>query len=286
MKALGSTESHVVSASLVGGYESLTSWIQRANWRVLFDDSSMPAGSTGNHLDERSIAAQLSGTSRPMKGVVTRFGAILNGGRLQSGFAASQLPAQTVPDSNFTASTLFVGVTERQRQQAFAASYTIMFGSTDSGFHGDWRKHVGDVAYEFWLPVGDHRLFEFEQRLTLGRLQAIDVVPATERFFGGAGSEILSPDDDWRIPASPRVRSIPTNRFALSGSGGDSFVAYNSTTAFTVWRKPALPTELRSEPDFKGAVRAAMTGARATLDAVYRSSDPASSRLRPAYPMS
>ena len=215
VKALASTDSHVVSSSLVGGYESLTTWLQRANWRLLFDDSSMPAGATGNrHLSERSLAGQFSGTLRPMNGVVTRFGGTLNGGRLQSEFGASQVPRQTIADSNFTGSALFAGVTGRQRQQAFTASYALMFGSTGGGFRGDWRKHVGDVAHEFWLPIGDHRLFELEQRLTLGRLQILNVAPATERFFAGAGDQSLSPSDDWRIPVNPRVRSIPTNRFA------------------------------------------------------------------------
>jgi hypothetical protein len=285
VRALGSTESHVVSASVAGGYESLTSWLRRANWRVLFDDSVMPAGPTGNnHLDERSVAAQFSGTSRPMNGVVARFGGMLNGGRLQSGFAAGDLPLLTVPGSDFTASTLFAGVTGRQHQQAFASSYALTFGSSGGGFHGDWRRHVGDVAHEFWRPIGDHRLFELEQRLTLGRLQILGVVPATERFFGGAGDDALLPADDWRIPVSPRVRSIPTNRFALGGSGGESFVAYNSTTAVTLWRKPVLPKELLSEPEFDGAVRAGMTGARATLDAVYRSSDPSFQEIKNSLP--
>ena len=285
VKALASTESHVVSSSLAGEYESLTSWLQRANWRLLFDDSSMPAGSTGDrHLSERSLAGQFSGTLRPMNGVVTRFGGTLNGGRLQSELGANQMPPQTIPDSDFTGSTLFAGVTGRQRQQAFTASYALMFGSTGGGFHGDWRKHVADVAHEFWLPIGDHRVFELEQRLTLGRLQILDVVPATERFFAGAGDQTLSPSDDWRIPVSPRVRSLPTNRFALGGGGGDSFVAYNSTTALTIWRKPALPAELLDEPGLQGALRAALTGAHATLDAVYRSSDPSFQQIKTSLP--
>lgn len=285
VKALASTESHLVSSSLVGGYESLTSWLQRANWRLLFDDSSMPAGATGNrHLSERSLAGQFSGTVRPINGVVTRFGGTLNGGRLQGEFGASPVPPQTIADSNFTGSALFVGVTGRQRQQAFTASYALMFGATGGGFHGDWRKHVGDIAHEFWLPIGDHRLFELEQRLTLGRLQILNVAPVTERFFAGAGDLSLSPSDDWRIPVGPRVRSIPTNRFALSGSGGDSFVAYNSTTALTVWRKPALPAELLDEPGFQSALRSALTGAHATLDAVYRSNDPSFQQIKTSLP--
>jgi len=285
IKALASSESHIVSSSLVGEYESPTSWLQRANWRLLFDDSSMPAGATGNrHLSERSLAGQFSGTLRPMNGVVTRFGGTLNGGRLQSEFSTSQVPLRTIADSNFTGSTFLVGVTGRQRRQAFTASYALMFGSTGSGFHGDWRKRVGDMAHEFWLPIGDHRMFELEQRLTIGRLEILNVAPATERFFAGAGDQTLSPNDDWRIPVNPRVRSIPTNRFALSGSGGDSFVAYNSTTAVTIWRKPALPAELLDEPGFQGALRSALTGAQATLETVHRSHDPSFQQIKISLP--
>ena len=125
---------------------------------------------------------------------------------------------------------------------------------------------------------------KLEQRLTLGRLQILNVAPATERFFAGAGEQSLSPSDDWRIPVNPRIRSIPTNRFALSGSGGDSFVAYNSTTALTIWRKPALPAELLDEPGFQGALRGALTGAHATLDAVYRSNDPSFQQIKTSLP--
>jgi hypothetical protein len=285
VKALASSESHIVSSSLAGEHESTTSWLQRANWRLLFDDSSMPAGATGNrHLSERSLAGQFSGTSRPMNGVVTRFGGTLNGGRLQSEFSASQVPAQTIADSDFTGSALFAGVTGRQRQQAFTASYALMFGATGGGFRGDWRKHIGDIAHEFWLPVGDHRLFELEQRLTLGRLQILNVAPATERFFAGAGDQSLSLNDDWRIPVSPRVRSIPTNRFALSGSGGDSFVAYNSTTALTLWRKPALPAELLDEAAFQSKLRGALTSAQSNLEIVYRSHDPSFQQIKSSSP--
>jgi hypothetical protein len=271
VSGLVSTESHVFSASLVGGYESSERWLRRGSWRVAFRDASDPAGEV--HLDDRRFAALFAGTSRPTRGIVTRFGGGLDGGRLASGFDESTLPPQTVATSDFTESSVFVGVTGRRSQQSFTATYALMLGSTSDGFHGGWRKHIGDVAHEFWWPIRDHRLFELEQRLTIGRLQTIDVVPATERFFAGGNDNSVQLGDDWRLPIGPRIRSLPTNAFSLSGAGGDRFVAYNSTTAFTVWGKPAVPPELLKEQGFEDKLRAQLTDARSILDVSYRSED-------------
>jgi hypothetical protein len=159
-----------------------------------------------------------------------------------------------------------------------------VLGSTGSGFHGDWRKHIADVAHELWAPIADHRLLEIEQRLTLGRLQTIGMVPATERFFAGANTESLLLGNDWRLPVNPRIRSIPTNGFSPATAGGDRFIAYNSTTAFTIWGKPAVPTELLHDEAFARRLQAEMKSARSTLDTTYQSDDPSFQAIKMGMP--
>jgi hypothetical protein len=268
---LVSAESHVGSASLIGGDESPERWLRRTSWRVTFRDASDPAGDV--HLDDRRLAAQFSGTSRPAGGIVMRFGGVLDGGRLESGFGATELPAHTAAASDFTQSSVYAGVTGRRSRQSFTATYALMLGATGAGFHGDWRKHIGDAAHEFWWPIRDHRLFEVEQRLTAGRLDTLGVVPASERFFGGANDASAQLGEDWRLPIGPRIRSLPTNAFSVTGAGGDRFVSYNSTVAFTVWGKPAVPPELSNDEAFGKQVHAQLTNARSVLEAVYRSGD-------------
>ena len=280
--AIGSNESHLVSASLVGGYDSATSWLRRASWRVAFLDSSAPAG--GVHLEDRNGSAQFFVASRPLKGLVARFGGALDGGRTHSGFAPDQLTPQIVANSDVTSAKLFGGVTARGGRQSFAASYALFLGSTAGGFHGDWRKQIGDATHELWLPFRDHRLFEVEQRLTFGVLQTITALPAAERFFAGAGNDSFLIGDDWRLRTGPVIRSIPTNQFSLSGIGGDRFAAYASTTAFTVWGKPVVPKELLDDQGFGRKLQGQLVSARNALDIVYRSEDPSFRSIKDRLP--
>jgi hypothetical protein len=209
-----------------------------------------------------------------MHGIVARVGGAVEGGRDESGFSQSELPADTVAGSRVSAASLYVGITGRARRHAFAASYGLLLGSTGDGFHGDWRKHVVDVAHDVTLPVFDHRLFEFEQRLTIGRLQTIASIPAAERFFGGAGETDLVLGHTWRIRGNPVIRSIPSNRLAPAGAGSDRFVSYNSTTAFTIWNKPVVPEELLRNDQFAANLAGALTSAQNVLAIAYQSGDP------------
>ncbi len=279
VKALGSTESHDLALTVSGDYDSTTGWLRRATWHVAGRDTSTPVGSAANdaHLDQRSLEGQFSGSLRPMHGIVARFGGMLDGGRLDSGLAASELPPQTKAGSDYTSVKLFAGVTARTDRHALTASYGLALGSTGNSFHGDWRKQVLDAAHTFDQPVGDHKLFEFEQRLTLGRLDTLgsSSVPVSERFFGGAGEKAVLLADDWRIRMNPVIRSIPTNRFSLTdaGAGGDRFVAYSSTTAFTAWGIPVVPRELTDDAQFNKKLDGELKASRSMLDVAYRSQD-------------
>lgn len=269
----GSSAAHALRLSLTGQHDSATAWLGHADWRLALQDSSVPVDNA--LMDDRRLGFQFSGTSKPQKGVVLRFGGVLEGGLLQSGFLAAELPSNTVADSHFTSSRLYGGITARGHHHAFEASYGLVLGSTGNSFHGDWRKHIGDIAHEFWLPFSDHRLFEVEQRLTVGRLQALGAVPAAERFFGGANEVPLVLGDNWRIRANPVVRSIPANGYSRTdaGAGGDRFFSYNSTTAFTVWGRPIVPRELLDDESFRRKLNGAIVSQRSLLDVVYQSND-------------
>ena len=81
----------------------------------------------------------------------------------------------------------------------------------------DWRKHIGDVADQFWIPIGDHKPLEVESRFTSGGIQIPHSIPLAARFFGGNGSgsgeEFFIPGDSWQIRDEPVIRAIPANRF-------------------------------------------------------------------------
>src|SRR5262249_8152090 len=130
--------------------------------------------------------------------------------------------------------------------------------------------------HDLWLPFSDHRVFELEQQITLGRLQAPGTIPAAVLFLGGATQNALDVADDWQIRTTPVIRSIPANQMATErvGLGGDGFMSYNATAAVTVWGKPVVPTELLNDPEFTSQLTAQLTSARSALDVIYRADDP------------
>jgi hypothetical protein len=273
VEGLGSTASRFLSAALTAQHDSPTAWLGHAEWSLNFRNTATPAGET--ELKEGRLGLQFLGTTRPLGGAVIRFGASMDGGFAQSGFGEAELSAGTVASSGLTSTNLYAGITAHGRHQALAASYALRFGAMDHKFHGDWRKHIGDVAFDLWWPVGDHKLLEFEQRLTLGTLQTLRAVPAAERFFGGNREVPLMPGDNWRIRSNPVIRSIPTNRFYRTGTGAgaEQFVAYNSTTGVTVFQRPIVPKELTDDDEFERKLNGAIVSQESILQVVHASKD-------------
>ena len=282
--AAGSQESHAVSVAASGSGSWPSAWLRRASWQAAYDDSSMPTDS--QHLSNRSVRGQFSASSRPVGDVVFRFGGVLNGGRQESDIPAQALAPQTLPSSNFSSATLVGGLVLRTGQQALSASYALALGSTGAAFHGDWRTHYSDISHDLWIPVSDHRLLEFEQSLTMGRLDVPGSVPAAERFFGGTNEQSLVLGDDWRVRLNPTIRSIPTNRLSstAAGFGGTRFVSYNSTLALTAWRSPVVPLEIGASKEFTTKLDAALTSATSTLENMYQGKDAHFSSIPPRLP--
>jgi hypothetical protein len=270
----GSPAMHSVSASLAGHYDSATNWLGHAEWRLDFQNSSLPTDR--GSLKQSSLALGVTGQLHPLRGVVPRFGITADGGDQQSGFAPGDLAPHTVADSRFGSAKIYLGITAHPRHQALAASYALELGSTGVSFGEDWRKHLADIAYECWWPVADHRLFELEQRLAAGEIETLGSVPVTEKFFGGNAEQQFMPGDAWKIRANPVIRSIPANRFyrTSSGAGGNRFISYNLTAALTAWRKPIVPGELTADPEFTQKLDGAITSAVSILQVSYASADP------------
>lgn len=271
--AVGSSESHFVSAALSGSHDSAQSWLRRFSWDLSYNDRSDPAGET--HLTDRRWQGVVAAASRADDGVVARGAALVAGGRSEGGFTGAQLAPNTVDEADFTSATFAGGVTGRWAHHALAASYAFILGARGSGFSGDWRKQLAEVSDDFWSPIGDHRLVELEQRLSAGRLDTLGIVPVSERFFAGNGSAALTLTDGWELPTNPVIRSVPTNAFfqTANGAGGDRFLAYNATVGVTAWRLPLVPATVYADHDIRRNLDAQLVSARSLLEIFYRTKD-------------
>jgi hypothetical protein len=269
----GSSSTHLASAAITGGYESATRGLARADWRLEYLNSSLPTDSA--NLKQGRLSLQGSGTTHPLRGVVLRFGASIEGGNQQSDFISSDLAPTTLASSGYSSLKIYGGITAHPRHQALTASYGLEFGSTGKSFHGDWRKQIGDIAHEFWFPFGNHRLIEVEQRFTVGRIHTLRTIPVGALFFGGNREKAFISGDDWSIRANPVIRSIPANRFDQTdaGRGATRFASYNSTFGFTVWRSPLVPKELNDDPTFHTKLNGALVSATSILQVAYQSDD-------------
>jgi hypothetical protein len=273
LEGYGSQSLRFVSTALTGEYDSSTGWLGHADWRIDYKNSSIPTDRSP--LNQGRLALQFTSESHPMKSIIVRSGVTVEGGNQQSRFTPEELPPATVASTGYSSIKLYDGITAQLRRQAFAVSYGLQLGSTSTSLHGDWRKQIGDVAYDCWWPFSDHRLVEIEQRFTVGAIQRLRVVPATERFFGGNSADPFVPGNTWQILANPFIRSIPAHRFYVTpeGIGGDQFVSYNFTSAVTVWRRPLVPTEWTNDQDFNKKLNGALVSSTSILEVAYESDD-------------
>lgn len=273
LEGYGSQSLRFVSAALKGEYDSSTGWLGHADWRVDYKNSSMPTDRSP--LNQGRLALQFTSESHPIKGIIVRSGVTFEGGNQQSTFTPQELPAATVASTGYSSIKLYDGISAQLRRQAFAVSYGLQLGSTSRSLHGDWRKQIGDVAYDWWWPFSDHRLVEVEQRFTVGAIQTLRIVPATERFFGGNSADSFIPGNSWQILSNPFIRSIPAHRFygTPDGIGGDHFFSYNLTSAVTAWRRPLVPTELANDQDFNNKLNGALVSSTSILEVAYASDD-------------
>jgi len=281
----GSSASRNVEASLNGAYDSPDHLVSHIDWRLHLKNTVLPTATDGE-LGQSTFAGQFTAMTKPLHGIVYRAGGLLEGGMDQGSFRSSSLAANSLLNTNFTSAKLYAGITGNWTNQALAASFGAQFGSTRNGFHGDWRKLIGDVSHQLWLNTGKRRTFDLDQRFSVGGIQNLGRIPVAERFFGGNHDVPFIPGSDWVIRSAPVIRSIPTNRMYLTaaGIGGDRFFAYNSTTAWTVWGLPVIPKELDNDPQFRQLLNGAITSDTSILVIYYESKDPHFVAIRNAAP--
>jgi hypothetical protein len=275
----GSPFMHRVSGAVAGSLAQHSSWLADADWHLDYFNRSEPSHST--RLDQQRGAAELSAMTQPLGAwqIPLRFGGVVEGGELNSDFF-HPLPEDTVRNSHYWSSKLFLGATLERARQTLAVSYGVELASTGSADLG-WVKHVGDVGHLVTIPVGDHRPLQIESRLAGGLLEIPGVIPVSARFFGGNREEPFISGDSWSIRSNPVIRSIPANELtaARRGPGGTWFYSYNLTVAIPVWRTPLVPLEVSHDPQFTDAMGRALETPVNTLQKDLSTEDPAYERM-------
>lgn len=275
VEGAASSSSHHVAAALAGAAEEISGLLSRAEWQAGYLHAQVPTDR--EPLRQGRVSAQLSAMTRPLgaQGVVARFGGLLEGGNLQSGFAPDALAPGTVASAGYGALRLYGGATSRLRRQAFSASYGVELGATGGGAAVDWHKHIVDVAHDWWQPLGSHRTLDLETRFTAGLIAVPGKIPAAARFFGGNREQVFIPGDTWQIRSNPVIRGIPANRFyrVADGAGASSFAAFNLTASYPVFHKPVIPAALSQSPDFEPLLQAQVTSAASFTEVEFRTRD-------------
>jgi hypothetical protein len=270
----GSPSMRSISASLLGSSDS-KSWLAHATWQLGFLNSSVP--SAAGELKQASLSAEFSGTTRSFANgnLIGRFGGLFGAGNLQSNLTGVKLARDTVPSSGYGSLKVFAGLDSRLLHHVLSVSYGLELGSDGPATHVDWRKQIADVTDDFWYPLGNHKNVELESRFTLGAIQVPGNIPVSARFFGGNTETFFIPDDSWKIRANPVFRAIPANRFGINagGAGGDSFISYNLTAAWTLWRMPLIPSDLAKDAKFRPLLDAQLVTAVSTEQIFYASRD-------------
>ena len=271
----GSYSMRKVSAALAGS-ANWRGWVQHAVWRLDYRNRSLPAGA--ERLKQGSLSGSFDAATRPFwnGALAARAGALLEGGNQQSAGAAALLPAGTLAGAAYGSLKTYAGLTSRTGHNVLSVSYGLQLGSVGPSTRADWRKHVGDVNDEFWIPLADHKPFEVETRATFGGIQTIHEIPLPERFFGGNGEQYFLPGDDWQIPAQPSIRAIPADRFYLTaaGAGADRFASVNLTLSYPVKSRPIMPKALSADREVQELLNAQIVSAASVDQNYYTWKDP------------
>jgi hypothetical protein len=258
----GSYSMQFFSAALSGSANRL-GWLKHAAWRVNYLNYAAPAGAT--RLKEGSLSGQVDGETRPFwnSTFLARFGGQLQGGNMQSSVPITLIPPLTVSAAGYGSLKGYLGLSSRTTHNVFSVSYGLELGSVGPSARVDWRKHVGDIVDEFWVPIGDHKPLEVESRFTSGGIQVPHSIPLPARFFGGNGDGYFVPGDSWQIRDVPVIRAIPANRFYLTaaGAGADRFASLNLTFSYPVKSRPIMPKELSTDPELTRILHAQIVSA-------------------------
>ena len=222
--------------------------VQHSDFAANYTFTSLPTGS--GEIRHSLASVQYSGISAPfLRGNMSaRFGGLLEKGDAQATLTTS-LPAGASTATALNSLKVYGGLNTWMPHHVLSASFGLQLGTTDVADGVQWKRYIGDVHHDFWYNVAGRHIVDLDSRLTAGAIQASSPFPVAERFFGGNYEQLFIPNDSWQIRANPVIRAIPGSRFyqTAAGAGADTFLSYNLTTAFSVWQKPLVPLDVRSE---------------------------------------
>lgn len=272
----GSSSMRDISAA-ISGSALFHTWVRHSDWRVNYANSSLPAGVT--RLNKALLSAQGDIESRSFwnAGMTARFGGLLQCGNTQSTtLPKDMLPNNAIADAAIGSLKTYAGLSSRLSHNVFSVSFGMELGSVGPAAQVNWRKFIGDVVDEFWIPIGDHKPFEVESRFTTGGIQLLHNTPLSVFFFGGNGQSVFIPGDSWHILDSPYIRAIPANRFSLSsqGVGGTRFSSVNLTLSYPVKSIPVMPKELSEDKEFNDLLQGQIVTATSAEQNYYAWRDP------------
>ncbi|HEY6804379.1 MAG TPA: hypothetical protein VI306_12445 [Pyrinomonadaceae bacterium] len=270
-----SSQMHQVAARMKGFADDWKG-LAHLEWNLEFDSFRLPTSS--GKLKGGNLSAHIAGTTKPLGpgAIVLRFGGLIEGGNRQSDLTNAHLATDTVASSPYTGAKFFVGATTRFNHNALSASYGLQLGATARTVRVDWAKQIGDLHHEFWYSFGEHRAIDVESRLNFGKITTYEKIPLAERFFGGSNEQDFIALDNWEVRANPVIRSIPGSSFfrTPNGDGGNKFFSYNLTAAFSIWRKPLVPTELSRDKEFEDLLQGQLVSAEEFEKLYFLTKDP------------
>lgn len=234
----------------------------------------------------------LSGATRPLPalGGAVRYALQYERGYQAAG-AREAAGAAFLDSTRYSAVKLLAGASGGSGRHDYSLTAGFQLGSA-GGITNAYGKTVLDGTYAVRLvppgPLFDHRSIDLDVRGTGGWLGARNGgrIPVNERFFGGIRERRFSDLPDWHVASAPVIRSFPSNRLlapATAGTEGrERYVSFQLTAAFTTYRLPLIPREVRQSPDFQNQIQAGKGTAFESLLSYHESKDPAMSRAESA----
>jgi hypothetical protein len=259
-------------------------WLRFHEWSVGYHHADRPTDQ--ETLKERAFVGYVTTASRPLgaHGGIVRWTSLVEAGEQRTALPVEVLPAGYVASAGYGSWKNALGIDLRGRRHGVSAAYGLQLGMSRGPDAFDYVTHVGEATYEArvrWKsPAWSHRPLDVTTRWSAGHLGGGDVIPATERFFGGATATPFLPGTGWTLRASPELRGFPPrwfNRVTSSGAaiGATSYQSLTVTAAMPFWARPLVPPEVIDEPEVVEAIEAQLNSAEEVLNILHRQTDPA-----------
>jgi hypothetical protein len=262
LAASGSTKGNVEDFELSSSRQPKMPALETLEYRIGYEHSDLPAET--NRLRTGTFFGQMFGASPPLgsKGIILRYGAMLEGGNQQTDLVAQANAAGSDASSGYGGLKTYIGASLRRNAYSLAASYGLQLGTRGATSKVDFTKHIANASFTAEWALGEknrtcgepHKPLTLEAEFAAGRIQSRGLVPVSQRFFGGNAEQEFIAGDTWSIRSDPYIRSIPEHRLnaqtTLGAIGGTAFYSVNLTAAVPVWGRPIIPKEMEADPQF------------------------------------